>query len=313
MATESITSFDDLIGLLDRNPEYRSRLRQAILDEEFQRLPEHVTVLTEQTRILGEVTTSLAERMDQLTARVDQLTERMDQLTERMDQLTARVDQLTERMDQLTERMDQLTARVDQLTERMDQLTERMDQLTERMDQLTARMDQLTAQMRHHSDLFKDIILQLKNVDARLSSLEKRVDRLTGDEAERRFRARAPSCFGHLLRRIRIVENSALADRIDDAIESGTFAEADREPLLLLDVVAWGRDVQTREERYLAAEVSSGIGETDILRAADRAVLLEKLTGVPVLPVVAGYSIAPRFRSIAVARQVQVVITEEPQ
>ena len=243
MATESITSFDDLLGLLDRNPQYRSRLRQSILDEEFQRLPEHVTMLTEQTRILGEVTTSLAERMDQLTARVDQLTE----------------------------------------------------------------------QMRHHSDLFKDIILQLKNVDARLLSLERRVDRLTGDEAERRFRARAPSCFGHLLRRIRIVDNSALADRIDDAIESGTFAEADREPLLLLDVVASGRDVQTREERYLAAEVSSGIGETDILRAADRAVLLEKLTGVPVLPVVAGYSIAPRFRSIAAARQVQVVITEEPQ
>ena len=174
-------------------------------------------------------------------------------------------------------------------------------------------MDQLTEQMRHHSDLSKDILLQFKNIDARLSSLEKRVDRLTGDEAERRFRARAPSCFGHLLRRIRIVDNSALADRIDDAIESGTFAEADREPLLLLDVVASGRDVQTREERYLAAEVSSGIGETDILRAADRAVLLEKLTGVPVLPVVAGYSIAPRFRSIAAARQVQVVITEEPQ
>ena len=278
MATESITSFDDLLGLLDRNPQYRSRLRQSILDEEFQRLPEHVTMLTEQTRILGEVTTSLAERMDQLTARVDQLAGRMDQLTARVDQLA--------------ERMDQLTARVDQLAERMDQMTE---------------------QMRHHSDLFKDIILQLKNVDARLLSLERRVDRLTGDEAERRFRARAPSCFGHLLRRIRIVDNSALADRIDDAIESGTFAEADREPLLLLDVVASGRDVQTREERYLAAEVSSGIGETDILRAADRAVLLEKLTGVPVLPVVAGYSIAPRFRSIAAARQVQVVITEEPQ
>ena len=292
MATESITSFDDLLGLLDRNPQYRSRLRQSILDEEFQRLPEHVTMLTEQTRILGEVTTSLAERMDQLTARVDQLAGRMDQLTARVDQLAERMDQLTARVDQLAERMDQLTARVDQLAERMDQMTE---------------------QMRHHSDLFKDIILQLKNVDARLLSLERRVDRLTGDEAERRFRARAPSCFGHLLRRIRIVDNSALADRIDDAIESGTFAEADREPLLLLDVVASGRDVQTREERYLAAEVSSGIGETDILRAADRAVLLEKLTGVPVLPVVAGYSIAPRFRSIAAARQVQVVITEEPQ
>ena len=159
----------------------------------------------------------------------------------------------------------------------------------------------------------KNILLRLKNIDARLPSLIRRVDRLDDAAAERRFRGRAASCFGHLLRRIRVVDNSALADRIDDAIESGTFAEADREPLLLLDVVAWGRDVQTREERYLAAEVSAGIGETDILRAADRAALLEKLTGVPVLPVVAGYSISPRFRSIAAGRQVQVVIVEEPR
>ena len=159
----------------------------------------------------------------------------------------------------------------------------------------------------------KNILLRLKNIDARLPSLIRRVDRLDDAAAERRFRGRAASCFGHLLRRIRVVDNSALADRIDDAIESGTFAEADREPLLLLDVVAWGRDVQTREERYQAAEVSAGIGETDILRAADRAALLEKLTGVPVLPVVAGYSISPRFRSIAAGRQVQVVIVEEPR
>lgn len=164
-----------------------------------------------------------------------------------------------------------------------------------------------------YSGITKDILLRFKNIDARLPSLIQRMDRLDDAAAERRFRGRAASCFGHLLRRIRVVDNSALADRIDDAIESGTFAEADREPLLLLDVVAWGRDVQTREERYLAAEVSAGIGETDILRAADRAALLEKLTGVPVLPVVAGYSISPRFRSIAAGRQVQVVIVEEPR
>ena len=250
MATESITSFDDLLGLLERNPQYRSRLRQSILDAEFQRLPEHVTTLAGQIRTLGEVTTSLAERMDQLTGRVNQLAERMDQMAE---------------------------------------------------------------QMRYYSDLFKDILLHLRNIDARFPALEKRVDRLTGDAAERRFRNRAPACFGHLLRRIRVVDSSALADQVDDAIESGTFAEADREPLLLLDVVARGRDVETREEQYLAAEVSSGIGETDILRAADRAALLEKLTGVPAIPVVAGYSISPRFRSIAAERQVQVVIVREPQ
>lgn len=250
MATESIASFDELLEVLERNPQYRSRLRQSILDEEFRRLPQQVTALTEQTRTLGEVTASLVERMDQMA---------------------------------------------------------------ERMDQFDKRMDQFAEQMREHSELFKDILLHLKNVDARFVPLEQRMDRLMGDEAERRFRGHAPAYFGHLLRRVRVVDRSALADEIDDAIDAGTFAEADRDPLLLLDVVVRGRDVKTREERYLAAEVSVGIGEGDILRAVDRAALLERLTGIPAVPVVGGYSISSRFRSIADERHVQVVIAEEPK
>ena len=257
MATETITSFDDLLALLEQNPQYRSRLRQSILDEEFQRLPQQVNALTEQTRTLGEVTATLTERIDQLTGRVDQLAERMDQLTE--------------------------------------------------------RVDQMAEQMREHSELFKDILLHLKSVDARFVPLEQRMDRLIGDEAERRFRGRAPAYFGHLLRRVQVVETSTLADEIDEAIDAGTFADADRHPLLMLDVVARGRDVKTREERYLAAEVSVGIGEGDILRAVDRASLLEKLTGIPAVPVVGGYAISSRFRSIADERHVQVVIAEEPK
>ncbi|MCY4374677.1 MAG: hypothetical protein OXC31_12955 [Spirochaetaceae bacterium] len=250
MATESITSFDELLDVLERNPRYRARLRQSILDEEFRRLPQQVTALTEQTRTLGEVTRSMAERMDRFA---------------------------------------------------------------ERMDQFAERMDQFAEQMREQSEQIKDIVLHLKNVDARFLPLEKRMDRLMGDEAERRFRDHAPAYFGQLLRRVRVVDTSTLADEVDDAIDAGTFAEADRDPLLLLDVVVRGRDIATREERYLAAEVSVGIGEGDILRAADRATLLERLTGKPAVPVVGGYSISSRFRSIADERHVQVVIAEEPK
>ena len=103
----------------------------------------------------------------------------------------------------------------------------------------------------------------------RFGSLIKRMDRLDDAAAERRCRDRAASCFGHLLRRIRVVDNSALADRIDDAIESGTFAEADREPLLLLDVVAWVpgcRGVRrNRGNRH-----SAGRGPCGASRKADR-------------------------------------------
>ena len=40
--------------------------------------------------------------------------------------------------------------------------------------------------------------------------------------------------------------------------------------------------------------------------------LLEKLTSIPVVPVVGGYSISSRFRSLADERHVQVVTAEEP-
>ena len=52
MATEEIITFDDLMGLVERNSEYRERLRQQILDEEFLQLPAQMIALTEQLRLL---------------------------------------------------------------------------------------------------------------------------------------------------------------------------------------------------------------------------------------------------------------------
>ena len=96
MAT--FNNIDDLLRILDENPDLLDAVRARVLTRELLELPETVA---------------------RLTVRVDQLSERMDQLTVRMDQLAERMDQLTVRMDQLAERMDQLTVRMDQFAERM--------------------------------------------------------------------------------------------------------------------------------------------------------------------------------------------------
>ena len=214
MATEQIDSFDDLLGLLERNPEYRIRLRRLILDEEFQQMP----------------------------------------------------------------------AQVRAQFERFDALTERMDALTEQVRELVSRLD-------HH--------------DVQLA-------RLIGDEAERRVQRNAPGYFGHLLRRIRVIAPSELADTIDDAIESGSLDDHDRVQLMALDVPVRGLDRRTGERTYLAVEVSAGIGRHDIERAVSRAGLLERLTGQPARPVVAGYSIAPAYHYMAAEHGVTVTIVAPP-
>lgn len=221
MATEQIDSFDDLLGLLEREPEYRARLRQLILDEEIRQLPAEVR--------------AQSERFDALTARVDALTEQVRKLTVQM----------------------------------------------------------------------RDVVIRLDHHDVQLA-------RLIGDEAERRVQRNAPGYFGHLLRRIRVIAPSELADAIDDAIDSGSLDENDRVQLMALDVPVRGLDRRTRERTYLAVEVSAGIGKHDIERAVTRAGLLEKLTGCTALAVVAGYSIAPAYRYMAAEQGVRVTMVPPP-
>lgn len=80
MAAEEIITFDDLMGLLERNPEYRERLRQQILDEEFRRLPAQMIALTEQVRLLtvqmGDVVTRLDHHDVQLARLIGDEAER---------------------------------------------------------------------------------------------------------------------------------------------------------------------------------------------------------------------------------------------
>ena len=228
MATEEINTFDDLMALLERNPEYRERLRQQILGEEFESLPAQV-------RTLLEAVQSQAVTLEKHSRLLEE-----------------------------------------------------------------------------HTRLLEEHTNWLHRIDRRLDRHERQLNRLLGDEAERRFRDNAAGHFGHLLRRIRVIDKSALADQIDDAIDAGLLTESDRRALMALDVVVRGLDRNTREECRLAVEVSSGIGERDIMRAADRAELLAKLTGLPTRAVVAGYSISNAYRQLADDNGVSVTITDAP-
>ncbi len=235
MATEQIDSFDDLLGLLERNPEYRARLRQLILDEEFQQLPAQVQLLIQTVQSHTALLQSLATSL-----------------------------------------------------EGHGRLLENHSRTLE-----------------IHSRL-------LESQTRTLNRHEKHLSRLIGDEAERRFQQNAAAYFGGMMRRIRVTDRFVLADMLDDAVDSGRLTEGDQRSLLALDLAIQGLDRNTRRPARMAVEVSSGIGERDIMRAVDRARLLEKLTGDPTMPVVAGYSIAPAYRQLAEDKGVEVTTVAPP-
>ena len=312
MATERIDTFDDLVEALDRNPDYQRRLRQRFLDEEFLQLPAQTRALTERVNAHTEQIRALTERVNAHTEQIRALTERVNANTEQIRVLTERVNTNTEQIQALTERVNANTAQIRANTEQIHALTERVNANTAQIDANTAQIQALTEQVKELVEQMKAVVARLDSHDTRLGRLERRTDYLMGSDAEWRFRRNAGAYFGDILRGIRVIDNNDLAIRVDNAIVAGQFERADRRFVLALDLALRGRDWDSNEEKCLAIEVSVGLGQSDVERAKSRAILLEKLLGIPAIPVVAGYAIAPEFQQLADGQGVPVVITEEP-
>lgn len=123
-----------------------------------------------------------------------------------------------------------------------------------------------------------------------------------GEMLERRYRDYFSAYFARVVRRPRLVSQQQLADLLDDAVDAGQLTEAERNDVMLADVVVRGRRQPDGAEVYLVVEVSVGIGLDDVERAAQRAGVLGRL--VPTLAAVAGKWIAPEASDSAVAHNV---------
>lgn len=88
---------------------------------------------------------------------------------------------------------------------------------------------------------------------------------------------------------------------------AGRLTEAERDSVLLADLVLTGRRREDDAEVYLLAEISAGIHQDDVERAADRAAALQRL-GRPVFPIVAGQQIHAEVATLARKRGVWQVL-----
>ncbi|HOM11051.1 MAG TPA: hypothetical protein PLV81_12980 [Spirochaetota bacterium] len=117
------------------------------------------------------------------------------------------------------------------------------------------------------------------------------VGSLKGDNFERKVKEKAPSYFGKLILKCRLIDTMELANSIDDAIlnKKATITDDERDDALKVDVVVTGFLRHNKEKKvFLAAEVSIVVDKTDVERAARRTKIIEKCLGIPGIPVVIG-------------------------
>lgn len=262
----TVSDFQGLLRLLDQHPEWRDELRQRLLTPELLQLP------------------ALVSRMD----------DHLIALTEAQARTEQRVEALAEAQARTEQRVEALTVQVAALVEAQARTEQRIAALAEAQARTELRLEALTAQV--------TVLTEAQvRTERQIGSLIDRVGRLEGRVLEWHLERHVPTFFGRLVRHARLVENGWLADRLDDAVEQGRLSEAERDDVLLSDLVVSGRRRADRADVFLVAEISSGVGMEDVRRAVDRAAVLGRL-GTPTVPVVAGERITPEAEEFARSR-----------
>ncbi|MFN3535268.1 MAG: hypothetical protein ACK4WB_07755, partial [Desulfatiglandales bacterium] len=130
---------------------------------------------------------------------------------------------------------------------------------------------------------------QVDRIEKDVSVLKIDVADLKGDNFERKVRERAPSYFGRLMRRCKVISHEELANILDDAVDNGVISESERDNAVNIDVVAIGLLRHEREKKVVAVtEVSIKADRVDVERASERAGIIGRAMNLPALAIVIG-------------------------
>jgi chromosome segregation ATPase len=171
----TVEDFQDLLRLLEQQPQWKSALRTVLLDQEFLQLPGLVR--------------ELAEAQRQTEHRVAQLAEAQRHTEERLGRLEQVVAHLAQAQQQTEHR-------VAQLAEAQRRTEETVRVLVQEVGALKADVGSLKA--------------DVGSLKADVGSLKRDVGSLKGEALERRYRERAAGYFQRILRRIRVVDHQEL-------------------------------------------------------------------------------------------------------
>ena len=142
MAT--INTIEDLIRILDENPEWTEALRSRLLTRELLELPAR----------FAEYAESNNERLDTIEARLDTIEARLDTIEARLDTIEARLDTIEARLDTLDRQLEIVKAQLQSLELRIDRLDRRMERFEDDMARFRSR--HASEMVKEQSDIMAD-------------------------------------------------------------------------------------------------------------------------------------------------------------
>ena len=315
MATTTINTIEDLVRVLDENPEWLEALRMRLLTRELIELPrrfaefaasvdqrfdeqgkvldehgktlaghtemlaDHGKTLAEHTVTLAEHTVTLAEHGKTLAEHGKTLAEHTVTLAEHGKTLAEHTVTLAEHTVMLTEQGKVLAEHTETLAEHTVMLTEQGKVLAEHGEMLVKHGEEI-ADVKREVRLLRDDVGDLKGP---------RAEEETGKDLD--FIAEQ---LGLTLTRV-LTRDDLLA--LLPAKPLPNLPSKVRHSFTKADFVAEAAD-ESGETRYIAVEASYTVNGRDTDRAIRNAGILTQLTGKAARAVVAGYRVDDRQRSV---------------
>ena len=286
MATP-IESFQDILDVLEQNPDYREAMRRHILDEEIRRLPAEFRELRKTVDDLVQVVRDYVQATNE------------------------RLGRLESDVAELKEGQGRLESDVAELKEGQARLEGDVAELKEGQARLEAGQTKLEAgQVRLEAGQVK--------LEAGQVRLEGRIGDVAGTAYERRIVKHSRNVAARhlgikrakILHSINVAEHEALDSLIFTASEAGSITDEQAYDLDLADIILVGTGVPGQTD-YAVIEVSETIGDSDVDRAHERAAILARAVGEPVAAVVIGKAVSDANRQRAAQSGVAVIIMAE--
>ena len=283
---------EEILHEMEHDPELAQALRDTILGQEISMLP--AAVAQNQGLIIR-----LMERQIQLSQAT----------VTAMDAVLSAIEQIGERTGSAVETLNLAVAGVEfevsELREEGQKIQAALAQAQTGTNQVKTNVGQLQEDM-------SQVKIDVRRIDGRL-------DRGFGTNYEAKVAQNVRSILGQQagVRNSKVLKGPSVRtdpdfDRQVESTEtSGAITEHESDELLLLDVIVSGTRTGTHERVYAGIEVSITANDDDVNRAADRAEILRKVTGGPVMAAVIAARVGAPQRELAARREVAVAIHPE--
>jgi hypothetical protein len=279
----TVEDFEDMLRILERNPEWQERMRRAILSRELLELPERLLALVQQLIESDARNSAQIAELTRTVQRHDEAIATLIQTVQRHNEILLRHDELIAELIQTVQRHDALIAELIQTVQRQGEQIAELTRTVRRHDEILQRHDEQIAEL---VQVVRELAEAQRRAEARLERLENRLEgeigRQSGERYEREVVASAPVFFyggqGGGLGNPMVQDQ--LRQWLQPLFEQGVEISQLANPFRA-DIIWWKGD------RVMVVEVGIKVSRDDVNRAAARAELLRR-AGVNATPAVIG-------------------------